>query len=241
MPRKPIDEASKPGLSDAGLAVVRAAAGSIPVVGAAAQELIAFVVTPPLERRRNEWLNRLAVDLDELQRKVDAFDVAALSENEDFISAITAGVTVATRSAQEEKRDLLRNAVINSALGRVPLFDMQSVFIGYLEYLSPLHVQLLWAFENPRVALEKAGSRLEESLFMSAAPSQVVEELFPQLKGQRDVYDFLWQDLFQRRLVNSDSLHGMMTKEGVLSARTSALGNQFLAFLSEPPELATGA
>lgn len=236
--RRRIDEVSKPGVGDAGLAVVKAAAGSIPLVGAAAAELIAFVVTPPLEKRRNAWFSDLANDLDALQRTVDGFDISALSSNDDFLSAITVGVNVATRTAQQEKRDLLRHAVLNAALGRVPDFDMQSVFIGYLEYLSPLHVQLLRTFSNPRAALSHVGSKLEESLFIGAAPSQIVEEVFPELKGRRDVYDFLWQDLFQRRLVSSDSLHGMATKDGVLTAKTTSLGEQLLAFLSQPPELA---
>ena len=73
---------------------------------------------------------------------------------------------------------------------------------------------------------------------MGAAPAQVLEEVLPDLKGRQDLYGFLWQDLFQRRLVSSDSLNGMMTKEGALSPRTTSMGQQFLEFLSQPPELA---
>jgi hypothetical protein len=241
MSRKRIEEVSRSGVADAGLAVVKAAAGSVPVVGAAAAELINFVVTPPLEARRNQWLNELASDLDALQLAVDDFSIAALSRNDDFVSAVALGVGAAARASQQDKRDMLRHAVLNTALGRVPDFDMQSVLMGYLEYLSPLHVQLLRVFRDPRAALAEVGSDLEQSLFMGAAPSQVVEEVLPDLKGRGDVYDFLWQDLFQRRLVNADSLHGMMTKDGVLAARTTSLGDQFLAFLSEPAELPSSA
>ena len=237
MSRKRVEEVSKPGAADAGLAVVKAAVSYVPVLGSAAAELIGFVVTPPLEKRRNEWLNELASDLDALQKTVEGFDVLALSGNDDFLTAIAGGVTVATRTAEQEKRDLLRHAVLNAALGRVPDFDMQSVFIGYLEYLTPLHVQLLRAFADPRAALAEVGSHLEDSLFVGAAPSQIVEEVFSGLKGRQDLYDFLWQDLFQRRLVSSDSPHGMMTKEGALSPRTTSLGQQFLEFLSRPLEL----
>jgi hypothetical protein len=235
--RKKIEEVSRPRMADVGLAVVRVAVGSVPVLGSAAAELLSFVVTPPLEGRRNDWLNDLASDLDSLKTSVDHFDVVALSDNDDFLSAIAVAVGVATRSAQQEKRDMLRHAVLNAALGHVPDFDMQSVFIGYLDYLSPLHVQLLRVFSDPRAALSEAGSGLENAMYMGA-PSQVVEELFIDLKGRRDVYDFLWQDLFQRRLVNTDSLHGMMTNEGVLASRTTQTGSQFLAFVSEPPESA---
>jgi hypothetical protein len=233
MGRKKIDEVSKPSAGDAGLAVVR----SMPVLGDAATELLNFVVTPPLEGRSNDWLNDLASDLGSLTARVDKLKVSVLSDNDDFLSAVAVAVGVATRSAQQEKRDMLRYAVLNAALGHVPNFDMQSVFIGYLDYLSPLHVQLLRVFSDPRAALSQAGSDLENSLYTGGAPSRVVEELFTDLRDRRDVYDFLWQDLYQRRLVNTDSLHGMMSKEGMLASRTTQTGAQFLVFLSEPPEM----
>lgn len=52
MSRKRIEEVAKPDAADAGLAVVRAAVSYVPVLGPAATELIGFVVTPPLEKRR---------------------------------------------------------------------------------------------------------------------------------------------------------------------------------------------
>ncbi|MHB8050496.1 MAG: hypothetical protein ACYDHQ_04660 [Coriobacteriia bacterium] len=233
MGRDSIEAASRPDAIDAGQAIVRAAVASVPVIGSAAAELMGFVVTPPLEARRNEWLNSLALDLDRLQSQLDDFKIPGLSLNDNFLSAVAVAVGVATRSAERDKRDMLRNAVLNSALGDVPDFDMQAVFIGYLEYLMPLHVQLLRIFLDPKAALTAIGSDLERR-YIGGSPSLVVEELLPQLKDRRDVYDFLWQDLYQRRLVNTDSLHGSMTSSGMVASRVSEVGRQFLAYISKP-------
>lgn len=236
MARESFDDVSKPDAIDAGQAIVRAAVGAVPVLGTAATELLNFVVTPPLEARRTEWLNALADDVDRLKEVVDGFEISALSQNDDFLSTVAVAVGVATRSSEQEKRDMLRNAVVNAALGHVPDSDLETVFIQYLGYLSPLHIQLLRVFDDPRAALDEVGSKLADTLY-TGGPSQVVEEVFPQLKGRRDVYDFLWQDLEERRLVGSGGLHVTMTKDGVLSPRISSLGKQFLDFVSTPSEL----
>ena len=235
MPEESLDDVSSPDVIDAGQAIIRAAVGAIPVLGSAAAELFSFVVTPPLEARRTQWMNELALEVDTLKSAVAGLDAESLSANDDFLSAVAVAVGVATRTAQDEKRAMLRNAVLNAALGRVPDFDMSVVFIGYLDYLSPLHVQILRAMDDPIAALDSVGSTLAETMYMGG-PSQIVEEVFPQLKENRELYDFLWQDLSERRLVNG-GLHITMTKEGALASRTSSLGKQFLKFVTAPVEL----
>lgn len=48
-------------------ATVKAGLGSIPVLGSAATELFGLVVTPPLDKRRQEWMNEVAERLKELE------------------------------------------------------------------------------------------------------------------------------------------------------------------------------
>ena len=237
MVRERIEDVSHPDAGDVTLGLIRAAASSVPVLGPAAVELLGLVIVPPLEAKRNEWLNQLADDLDRLSERVDGFEIRALAGHDEFISAVALGVGAVSRTSQPDKRDLLRHAVLNAALGRVPAFDMLTVFMAYVEYLSPLHVQLLAVFHDPAKALEDAGSQLASSLHIGGSPVQIVAEVLPDLGRNRDVCDFLWRDLYERRLVNLDSLHGMMSAQGVLARRTTDLGEQFLEFLSEPPEL----
>ena len=61
--------------------------------------------------------------------------------------------------------------------------------------------------------------------------SHVLAEAFPALQGQRDIYDQIWKDLYQRGLVNTDGLHTTMTGQGLKDSRTTELGKAFLGFI----------
>ncbi len=62
----------------------------------------------------------------------------------------------------------------------------------------------------------------------------ILESAYPELKNRRDFYDQIWKDLFQKGLVNCDSLHGMMTGRGIFEKRTTDLGDKFLGFIVNP-------
>lgn len=66
--------------------------------------------------------------------------------------------------------------------------------------------------------------------------SQLVETADPQFKNRRDWYDLLTADLDRAGLTNSVSgaLHSMMTPQGVLASRSTALGDRFLRFIAAP-------
>lgn len=100
-----------PGRSKAeiGASIVSAGVSSIPIVGGAAAELFELVIAPSLEKRRDEWLRKLGEAVDELRERLEGFDPRQLEGNEQFVSAVLAASTVAVKSHDEEKLDLLRN------------------------------------------------------------------------------------------------------------------------------------
>ena len=71
---------------------------------------------------------------------------------------------------------------------------------------------------------------------MMGGLSQVLENSFPELRGQREFYDSVWRDLFQRSLVNTEQLHVTMSGGGLTQKRTTRLGDNFLAFIDRPEE-----
>jgi hypothetical protein len=44
--------------------------GSIPIIGALAAEIFSMVITPPMEKRRAEWMNDIAERLKALEEAV---------------------------------------------------------------------------------------------------------------------------------------------------------------------------
>src|SRR5690242_8282861 len=95
-------DVSKTGFQDIAYATTKAVLGSVPLVGAAASELLSLIVTPPIEKRREKWMTDIGRDLMELQqnRKVD---LTSLVENEQFIDAVLQATSFALKTSENEK------------------------------------------------------------------------------------------------------------------------------------------
>ena len=97
MPDKNL-EVPKPTATDAAHAVVRAGLGAVPFAGAgaAAAELFSAIVSPPIERRRTEWMERVGIALKELEERAGV-NLEALQGNEVFIDAVIASKPSSTK------------------------------------------------------------------------------------------------------------------------------------------------
>jgi len=227
----------QPGGWDHAHLAVKAALSALPVAGGPAAELFAAIIAPPLARRRDEWLQSLADALAMLQERVQGFRAESLADQEEFVSAALQASHAAMRTHQKEKIEALRNTVLNVALGRAPDEDLQAVFLGYVETLTTWHIRILRFFEAPLRLAAQRGRRTDYVIGAALAP--VLEDCFPELRGERDFYDQIVRDLAARGFLNSgnDVLHVMMTPSGLDAKRTTELAGKFLAFISVPSEL----
>lgn len=112
--REPFPE---PSMVDHADAVARTLLSLVPKVGGPAAKLLDLVIAPPLQRRRVNWFNHLADRLTRLDQAVEGFTVESLTNNEEFITAVSTASQIALRSHNQEKLAALRNAVVNVALG----------------------------------------------------------------------------------------------------------------------------
>ena len=216
---------------DAAHTVVKAALGSVPVVGSAASELFAAIVTPPIVRRRDEWVESIARGLEQL-RASEGLDYDELSRNETFISMVLHATQAALRSHQQEKLDALRNAVLNSARPGAPEDDLQLMFLGFVDTFTPWHLRMAFYLDSPASWCKQHDVNYGHP--MAGAPSTVLELAFPELRGRRDFYDQLAKDLYARGLLTTESLHTMVTGDDMVASRTTGMGKVFLEFVSEP-------
>lgn len=207
---------------DVAHSVAKAGLSAIPFVGGAAVELFQNIVQPPLDRRRTEWMVSLGERLQQLEEAGLALE--DLRENDEFISAAMYASQLAIRTHSQEKREALRNAVTNIAVGQAPEESMQHVFLNLVDTLTELHVRILRLFQDPTPPQNMSMGGL----------SRVLEHNMPEMRGRRELYDQLWKDLYLRGLVSIDGLHTTMTEQGLSQKRTSGLGDAFLQFISEP-------
>jgi hypothetical protein len=219
---------------DVGYAVAKSGISSLPIVGAAASELLSLIVSPPLEKRKSEWMEMVGNGLRDLEQKMGIV-LEELQNNDKFIDASMDATQIALRTSQREKLDALRNALLNSALPNSPDESIRKMFFSFIDIFGILHIKILELFQNPRKWFPKHGMQYQE-IVMSGALSHLIERAFPSLRNNRELYDQIWKDLYLRGLVSTDGLHTMMTASGVEAKRTTGIGDAFLNFISNPIE-----
>lgn len=212
--------------------LARAGVGSVPVIGAAAVELFQTVILPPLEKRRQEWMEIVAQGLRELEEKQKCV-VDELASNDAFIDTVMSASQAAIRNSQEEKREALENAVLNSALPNPPDESRQQMFVGLVDSLTVWHLRILRFFSDPARVFQSQGKQAPQYV-IAGSLSQLLTTAYPELKNERGFYDQIGKDLYTRGLLGTDGFHTVMSGRGVYEKRTTEMGEQFLNFISEP-------
>jgi len=220
--------------SDAVYAVGRALLSSIPVAGAAAVEVFQFIIAPPIEKRRNEWMREIGEAVQKLEQ-VRGIDIDQLKTNDVFIDTLLQSSQIALRNSQKDKLNALKNAVINSALPQPLDQTVQQMFLDWIDTFTVWHIRVLSLFHNPQQWAIDNNKPLPTNIY-SGGLTIILEHAFPELGREQELYTQIWKDLYQRGLLNTPGLETMMTWNGLLARRSTDLGAKFLLFISEPKE-----
>jgi hypothetical protein len=210
-----------PSKGDALHAVAKAGISLLPIAGGPGVELFQHLIQPPLEKRRIAWMGEVSQKLRELEER--GLDLSALQGNEQFITAVMQASVAAIRTHQQAKLNALRNAVVNIALGESADETFQHLLLGFIDEFTEMHLRLL-AFAKapvPPAGLSMGGL------------STVLEDNIPTLRGQDTLYNQLWKDLYTRGLVNTESLSGTMSVNGLSQNRLSPIGITLLNLITE--------
>lgn len=121
-------------------------------------QVIGQFLLPGLERRREQWFKELADDFDRLKQTVDGFSVENLAQNDAFVSATIQATRIAIGTHQEKKREYLRNALLNIAVGKTRDEVKQQIFLSAVEAFTPAHVQALDLIWRGAAARHAAGA-----------------------------------------------------------------------------------
>jgi hypothetical protein len=158
----------------------------------------------------------------------------ALQNKDSFIDVSIEATQIAIKTSLKEKKEALKNAILNSALPDSPEQSLQKMFLSFIDTLTVWHLKLLELFNDPPTYIEKHQVNMGSASM--GAMSHLVEKAFPDLRGKRDLYDLIWKDLHSRALVNTDGLHTMMTGSGIVAKRTTKIGALFLDYIKSPVE-----
>jgi hypothetical protein len=119
-------------------ATLKAVTTAIPVVGGSLTELWTALFAPSIERRRQEWMEKVATATCKLE-----IDLNKLQNNQSFLTIYLAATIAALKTHQEQKIQYLLNAVLNSIQNIDVKDDFQNIFIRYIDELTPSHIFFL--------------------------------------------------------------------------------------------------
>lgn len=210
---------------------IKAAVGALPVVGGSLNEFLAFVIGDPAQERRDDFMKATLERLIKLEATAESLRPENLRDNEQFHATFIQAVRLATTTASAEKKKLLQNAIINSAMGEVDE-TVRLLFVQMLDRITPMHAVLLAFLDNPRgnpAALRKA-----ESISLGGAFAHLIEAAFPEIHSNAELMNRVIVDLYGMGLTTTNSVQGMTTGSGLLERRSTKLGQSFLAFVSDP-------
>ena len=211
---------------------VKAGLGSIPIAGAAAAELFAAIVTPPLEKRRNKWMNDIGEQLRELE--IDKqIDLSTLSDNDIFITTVMHASQIAVRNHSLEKIKALENAISNAALPNPPEESKELLFLHYIDIFTVWHLRILHLFQNSQNWFILNQKKPPEFSFTSSY-EQVLLSAYPELENNRSLYDIIDRELNEAGFFSDGGIHSMMSSSGAYQKRTTEFGDEFLKFISTP-------
>ena len=226
-----MSDINKPTAGDYTFALTKGGLGAIPIVGSIASELLGLLVTPPLEKRRQNWMTEVGTKLKELEEN-NKIDLSTLADNEQFIDTVLVATTLALKTCEEEKIKAFKNAILNTALGESADKTKGQIFLNLLDSFTVWHIKILHLIDNPTKWFENAG-QTPPSFYMGSL-SSVLTTAFPTLSGQQELVDVIWRDLHDNGFHNTSGLMTTMSGNGLLANRTTQLGQEFLKFISSP-------
>lgn len=204
--------------------------GMIPVIGALASEIFGLVVTPPLEKRRAEWMNEIAEKLKELETNRQ-INLEELKENSQFIDVVLQATAYALKTSEQEKIKAFRNALLNTATGDYPDKTKCQIFLNQIDKFTSWHIRILNLIDSPKEWFERAGKNLP-NYNMRGSISSMLKEAFPELKGEDELINIIWNDLGSIGFHRTSDVNTSMTGSGVLSGRTTPLAKEFIKFIT---------
>ena len=159
------------------------------------KEFYELVVEPPFQQRTIAWMNTVAEKCREYEKKFKEFKPENLASNEVFQSAFAASARIAVQSHQKEKLEALRNALLNTVIMKDLNEIYKSLFLSFIETITPLHISILKFYQTPREGqiseLGPYSKQVELFLRKSADLTEVDDYLFTQVCKDLELKTFL--------------------------------------------------
>ena len=211
---------------------LEAATSSVPFAGGALAVLLAKAFSRTYEKRLRNWMEQLADVVQHLMDRVDDLDVEELANDDDFMDAVATATRSAERTSAKIKLQALQNALLNVGLGYAPDVDKRTIYLRYIDELTPSHLTLLRFLDGPTRWFDEHD--LQWPNVYAGGLMAVVQVAFPAWATDESFLDTLAADLQARALIENPSLRAIMTARGLEAQRTTPKGRDFMQLITGP-------
>src|SRR5665647_844960 len=201
-------DAEKRKAKGAELAGVALAAGvsAVPVLGGPASVILTHLATIPIQERTNSILNGFQRDIELLFERTAGLDPDVL-HTEEFMAALFRAARSAQETASDEKRKILRNALLNGYIKHEAIHD-RDYFLAIAARYEPGHVVILDCVRELMIGRDR---------LMNAATSAIAHRLGDEGEGL-PIYSYF------RDLVNDGLVTEQPEREVQEEKRTDKFG-----------------
>jgi hypothetical protein len=217
------------------LSPLKSAISAIPLVGGSIAESMADIVTLRTKQQFRTWYQIVFEELVDMRKHIDglAADLNLLSDV--FLQTLMYAAQIASRTYQEEKREALRNVVLNSALSTDIEADLQHMFLNFVDALTPSHLRVLATYANTANGELPAG-HIERNI-------EIWRRLFPEigtdeLENRTGFYIQVFRDLQQRGLIRAPGNFSEVSASTLIadarSCSVTVMGRRFTEFITRP-------
>lgn len=218
-----------PTKEDANHVLLKVSTSLIPGIG----EILNYIFEDPAMKRRDDWIQSLADRIETLEKSNITLD--DLKNNENFISAVFYASSIAVKTHSVDKHKRLLNALTNTALSTSIDESKQTIFLNLINEFTDLHALVLEFFHNP----EEKITQLENSFntkFRGGSFMQLLKEYYKDKHFDEEILELVVNSLYSNKLItiNNQNITTNMTRDGLLTKRTTATGDEFINFITNP-------
>ena len=170
------------------------------------------------QKRLEDWQKNIEERLSHIDKTLEE-----IGNNENFTTAIFHATEMAIKTAENEKRAYLANAVVNSISCDLEESIMM-MFFDMIGKYTIMHINILIYFRNPK-------KFISNSNVMMGSPKNFLYQVYPTFRENDKLVDKIIRELYADGLMNTEDLNSTMSVNGMLSSRITELGNNFIAFI----------
>lgn len=170
------------------------------------------------QKRLEDWQKNIEERLSHINKTLEE-----IGNNENFTTAIFHATEMAIKTAENEKRAYLANAVVNSISCDLEESIMM-MFFDMIGKYTIMHINILIYFRNPKKFISNSNVRM-------GSPKNFLYQVYPTFRENDKLVDKIIRELYADGLMNTEDLNSTMSVNGMLSSRITELGNKFITFI----------